>query len=93
ITLDPQADIATALDTPVPAELTNGRAYVPLKFLAETFGKEASYDPETETIELIDQIADLPAEDPLATKLASKEPGPLSSNTTAPMTIAANPPK
>ncbi|MCX5780629.1 MAG: stalk domain-containing protein, partial [Firmicutes bacterium] len=47
ITLDPQADIATALDTPVPAELTNGRAYVPLKFLAETFGKEASYDPET----------------------------------------------
>lgn len=34
------------------AEITNGRTYVPLRFIAETFGLQVDYDQETDTIDI-----------------------------------------
>lgn len=34
------------------AEITNGRTYVPLRFIAETFGLQVAYDQETDTIDI-----------------------------------------
>ncbi|MBR0597397.1 copper amine oxidase N-terminal domain-containing protein [Sinanaerobacter chloroacetimidivorans] len=36
----------------VPAEVTNGKAYVPLKFIVETFGLYANWDQENEVIDI-----------------------------------------
>lgn len=41
----------------VEAEITNGRTYVPLRFVAETFGLEVDWDAETETIDIVEEEA------------------------------------
>lgn len=42
------------------AEITNQRTYVPLRFIAETFGLDVSYDEETETIDIEEPEVDDP---------------------------------
>jgi hypothetical protein len=37
------------------AEITNGRTYVPLRFAAEAFNLDVHWDPDTETIDIIDK--------------------------------------
>lgn len=39
----------------VEAEITNGRTYVPLRFIAETFGLDVDWDADSETIEIEDE--------------------------------------
>lgn len=49
----------------VPVEITCGRAYVPLKYLAEVFGIEATYDADTQSLEIEQPTpADPDASDP-----------------------------
>lgn len=43
------------IDMLVPANITCGRAYVPLKALADAFGLEAVYDEDTQTVE-VDEV-------------------------------------
>lgn len=47
VTVDGEAQ---TLDTA--AEITNGRTYVPLRFIAETFGLDVDWDEGTETIDI-----------------------------------------
>lgn len=42
----------------VPAEINCGRTYVPLRFLAETFGLEVDWDDEKETVNIDDGTTD-----------------------------------
>ncbi|MEA4933698.1 MAG: copper amine oxidase N-terminal domain-containing protein, partial [Lawsonibacter sp.] len=44
------------VDLDVAAEITNGRTYVPLRFLAETFGLAVVWDDENKTIDLDEQV-------------------------------------
>jgi len=46
------------------AEITCGRTYVPLRFIAETFGLAVTFDEETGTIDIDDETA-ADAEDPV----------------------------
>ncbi|MDD2216523.1 MAG: copper amine oxidase N-terminal domain-containing protein, partial [Eubacteriales bacterium] len=39
----------------VSTEVTNGRTYVPLRFIAETFGLTVNWDDENGTIDIEDQ--------------------------------------
>lgn len=39
----------------VPAEITNGRTYVPLRFISETFGLLANWDAENGTVDIEDE--------------------------------------
>lgn len=38
----------------VPGEITCGKTYVPLRFLAETFGLDVTYDDENEIVDIND---------------------------------------
>lgn len=44
------------VDIDVAAEITNGRTYVPLRFLAETFGLAVAWDGENKTIDIDEQV-------------------------------------
>ena len=47
VTVDGEVQILDA-----ESEITNGRTYVPLRFIAETFGLDVDWDAETETIDI-----------------------------------------
>ncbi|MDD4172546.1 MAG: stalk domain-containing protein [Syntrophomonas sp.] len=48
--------VITQIDMLVPAKITCGRTYIPLKALADAFGLEAVYDADTETVEVVDEV-------------------------------------
>ncbi len=46
---------------PAPAKIINGRMYVPLRFLSETFGAKVSWSPDTLTAKISSGAASVPA--------------------------------
>jgi hypothetical protein len=58
----------------VSAEITNGRTYVPLRFIAETFGLTVTFDPDTEIIDIETPEEEPGIEDPEVEEPVTEEP-------------------
>ncbi len=57
------------------AEITNGRTYVPLRFIAETFGLAVEFDEESGAIDIDEEAMDEPEEEGDADTDAAAEEG------------------
>ena len=56
----------TVVDMAQPANITCGRTYIPLRFLAETFGLNVTWDDENEIIDIDgEEITEDPIDDPV----------------------------